>query len=57
MHWLEAIVGISPDGGNGMAELLIALGIAVAVASGLAARRFALKPTRAGRQDHTAGIR
>jgi hypothetical protein len=43
MNWLETVFGISPDGGNGMAELLVALLIALVLAlvlaTGVVARR------------------
>lgn len=39
MHWLEAVLGVSPDGGNGMAELTLGLALAAVVASGLAVWR------------------
>ena len=32
MNWLESVFGVSPDGGNGMAEAWLILGIALAVA-------------------------
>ena len=40
MNWLETVFGISPDGGNGMAELLVALLVALVLATGVVARRW-----------------
>ena len=39
MNWLEMIFGISPDNGNGAAELLVAFGIALAFASAMVGGR------------------
>jgi hypothetical protein len=32
VHWLEQLLGFSPDGGNGLAEVLIMLVVASIVA-------------------------
>ncbi len=31
MDWLERLLGFSPDGGNGLAEVLIVLAVGIAV--------------------------
>jgi hypothetical protein len=38
MDWLEAIFGICPDQGNGMTELTVVLGLALALAIGWSRR-------------------
>jgi hypothetical protein len=41
MHWIEQVFGMSPDGGSGVAELLMVLAplVAVGLASALRWRR------------------
>jgi hypothetical protein len=39
MNWIEKIIGISPDGGNGTMELLLVFVVAVFVATGIVAMR------------------
>ena len=38
MDWLERLFGVSPDGGDGSAELMIFAAIAIVLAGVLAAR-------------------
>ena len=38
MTWLETILGIAPDGGNGMTEAVLAIAAMLVVAGALAAR-------------------
>jgi hypothetical protein len=38
MNWLEKVLGISPDGGNGATEAAIVIGLALVVAVALAVR-------------------
>ena len=39
MNWIEKIIGISPDGGNGTMELLLVFVVALFVATGIVAMR------------------
>jgi hypothetical protein len=39
MKWLETMLGISPDSGNGATEAVLVLGLALVVGAALAARR------------------
>jgi hypothetical protein len=39
MNWIEKIIGISPDGGNGTMELLLLFVLALVVATGIVAIR------------------
>lgn len=42
MNWLERVLGISPDGGNGATEVAVVLGVALVLAlAGAAHKRFA----------------
>lgn len=52
MNWLETVFGLSPDGGNGTTEMLIAVGIALALAM-ILARRAHLVRTRRGKRKMT----
>ena len=47
MNWLETVLGISPDGGNGAMELLVAVGIALACAMVVTRWRHAVRLHRA----------
>ena len=37
MNWIEKLMGISPDGGNGVTELTLALALALVLAAAMAA--------------------
>jgi hypothetical protein len=37
MHWIETLLGISPDRGNGVTEGMLVLGAALVVATAVAA--------------------
>lgn len=52
MNWLETVFGLSPDGGNGTTEMLIAVAIALGLAMVLA-RRTHLARTRRGKRKVT----
>lgn len=39
MNWIEKVIGISPDGGNGTMELLLLFAVALVVATGIEAVR------------------
>lgn len=50
MNWLETAFGISPDHGNGTAELAITLAIAVAIAMIVAGRTHLVRTRRVRRK-------
>jgi hypothetical protein len=39
MDWIEKIMGVSPDGGNGTLELLLAFAVGLVIVTGIAAIR------------------
>jgi hypothetical protein len=47
MNWLETVFGLSPDGGNGATEMLIAVAIALGLAMVLAGRTHRARARRA----------
>jgi len=47
MNWLETVFGMSPDGGNGVAELMVAVGIALAFAMAVSRGRHMVRLRRA----------
>lgn len=49
MDWIERVFGVSPDGGNGMAEMVLAVVIALVLAAGIAVARRSLQ-SRASRR-------
>jgi hypothetical protein len=59
MHWIETLLGISPDRGNGVTEAILVLGVALVIASGVAAstrlargrRTKQVRPTDQGQPD------
>jgi hypothetical protein len=50
MNWLETVFGLSPDGGNGTTEMLIAVSIALGLAMALAGRTHLARARRAKRK-------
>jgi len=46
MNWLETVFGISPDGGNGVTELIVAVGVALAFAMAVLRRRHLVRLRR-----------
>jgi hypothetical protein len=46
MNWMEELFGVSPDGGSGIAELTLVLGLALVVATAGAAWKVARRPRR-----------
>jgi hypothetical protein len=57
MDWIERLFGISPDGGDGSAEIMIFAAIAIVLAGIFAARvpsvRNYLRQWLPGRQNHS----
>jgi hypothetical protein len=40
MNWIERLLAVSPDGGNGSAELGVAIAIALVLVLGFVGKRF-----------------
>ena len=56
MYWIERLLGVSPDGGDGTSETAIVLAIAIVLAAAIATRvpviRDALRKRSPGRSTN-----
>lgn len=46
MHWIEQMLGVDPDGGSGLLEILIAVAFGLSVGGGVMVRRLHPKSSR-----------